>query len=199
MMPVGRVIACVALATVVAAGSVAFGGQANAATVTDDFSGTLGGVAVSGSFTLDVSGGIASDGTGTFTGFGLTNVPMVLITNTTPGDEGSPSVGFRANDGTDYFGYDQNFPINSNGLLFQVDTTTPVFGKYDLLGIANANNGNTGFTGEVGGTEYYNYTGAINLTATPLPAAFPLFAGGLGLIGLIAGRKKRKVAALAAA
>jgi hypothetical protein len=28
--------------------------------------------------------------------------------------------------------------------------------------------------------------------ATPLPAAFPLFAGGLGVIGLIAGRRKRK-------
>jgi hypothetical protein len=38
------------------------------------------------------------------------------------------------------------------------------------------------------------------LTATPLPAAFPLFAGGLGVIGLLARRRKRKNAAgLAAA
>ena len=29
-------------------------------------------------------------------------------------------------------------------------------------------------------------------TATPLPAAFPLFAGGLGVIGLLARRRKRK-------
>ena len=32
-------------------------------------------------------------------------------------------------------------------------------------------------------------------TATPLPAALPLFAGGLGVLGLIAGRKKRKATA----
>jgi hypothetical protein len=41
--------------------------------------------------------------------------------------------------------------------------------------------------------------GIFTLTQTPLPAALPLFAGGLGLIGLIAGRKKRKAANLAAA
>ena len=38
------------------------------------------------------------------------------------------------------------------------------------------------------------------LSATPLPATLPLFAGGLGLVGLLSGRKKRKVqGALAAA
>lgn len=37
----------------------------------------------------------------------------------------------------------------------------------------------------------------MELTATPLPAALPLFAGGLGMIGLLARRKKRS--ALAAA
>jgi len=35
--------------------------------------------------------------------------------------------------------------------------------------------------------------------STPLPAALPLFAGGLGMIGLIVGRKKRKAAVPAAA
>jgi hypothetical protein len=34
---------------------------------------------------------------------------------------------------------------------------------------------------------------------TPLPGALPLFAGGLGMIGLIAGRRKRKTARLAVA
>lgn len=37
------------------------------------------------------------------------------------------------------------------------------------------------------------------VSSTPLPAALPLFAGGLGMIGLIAGRKKRKAAATPAA
>jgi hypothetical protein len=35
-------------------------------------------------------------------------------------------------------------------------------------------------------------------TATPLPAALPLFAGGLGMIGLLGRRKKRKTANIAA-
>jgi hypothetical protein len=34
--------------------------------------------------------------------------------------------------------------------------------------------------------------------ATPLPAALPLFAGGLGGLGLLGWRRKRKAAALAA-
>jgi hypothetical protein len=38
----------------------------------------------------------------------------------------------------------------------------------------------------------------ITDTATPLPAALPLFAGGLGVIGLLARRRKRKAAAIAA-
>jgi hypothetical protein len=40
------------------------------------------------------------------------------------------------------------------------------------------------------------YTG---VSATPLPAALPLFAGGLGVIGLLARRRKRKGAAYIAA
>lgn len=35
----------------------------------------------------------------------------------------------------------------------------------------------------------------VDVTATPLPAALPLFAGGLGLMGLFARYRKRKVAA----
>jgi len=38
-----------------------------------------------------------------------------------------------------------------------------------------------------------------NVTTTPLPAALPLFAGGLGLVGMFARRRKQKASAIAAA
>jgi hypothetical protein len=37
------------------------------------------------------------------------------------------------------------------------------------------------------------------MTATPVPAALPLFAGGLGVIGMFARRRKQKNAAAIAA
>ena len=48
---------------------------------------------------------------------------------------------------------------------------------------------------QMGGT----WTTSLGVVATPLPAALPLFAGGLGLIGFIAGRKKRNATVTAAA
>jgi len=42
-------------------------------------------------------------------------------------------------------------------------------------------------------------TATNDVSATPLPATLPLFAGGLGLVGLIAGRKKRKAVGTIAA
>jgi hypothetical protein len=38
----------------------------------------------------------------------------------------------------------------------------------------------------------------VSVTQTPLPAALPLFAGGLGVMGLLARRRKRKAATVAA-
>jgi hypothetical protein len=179
---------------------------AKAATVTDDYSGTLNGNPVSGTLTLDVSGGQALDGTGTFTGFGLTDVPIVLITTSTPGNEtaGGPSapVGFRDNFGTDLFGADTAVPPDNNGLLFDVGTSTAAWGQYPLLAIASGA-GNSVFTGTVGGTEYYTQFGTIDLTAritaTPLPSTWTmLIAGFLGL-GFFAYRGSKKGSAAVAA
>jgi len=56
----------------------------------------------------------------------------------------------------------------------------------------------TGFTNTPGffsltsqGTSGTNVSFSTTVNATPLPAALPLFAGGLGVIGLVARRKKR--------
>jgi hypothetical protein len=49
------------------------------------------------------------------------------------------------------------------------------------------------------GTDHDFQDLTLSITATPLPAALPLFAGGLGALGLLGWRRKRKAAALAAA
>jgi hypothetical protein len=58
----------------------------------------------------------------------------------------------------------------------------------DVLSFAINNNGN-----------FFNDSTALTLeiSSTPLPAALPLFASGLGAIGLLARRRKRKNAAAA--
>lgn len=48
------------------------------------------------------------------------------------------------------------------------------------------------------GNQFGAVIGDVSLLATPLPAALPLFVGGLGVIGLFGRRRKRKAAAIAA-
>ena len=43
----------------------------------------------------------------------------------------------------------------------------------------------------------FDYLAGVTLTAVPVPAAFPLLAGGLGLMGLLGWRRKRRAAAVA--
>ncbi len=53
-----------------------------------------------------------------------------------------------------------------------------------------------------GGTDFFDtryFTGGYAVAATPLPAALPLFAGGLGAVGLLGWRRKRKNGAAIAA
>jgi hypothetical protein len=100
--------------------------------------------------------------------------------------------------GPDYafFGYQSGGP----------DLIHLVFSPADFLLLGNSNsffgpatvNDNL-FTGvpTSGGLLSFTDFSEVNLTAnsTPLPAALPLFAGGLGVIGLLARRKKRRTAA----
>jgi len=167
-----------------------------------DISGVIDGIDYSGSVVLDVTGGQAISGSGTFSGFGETNVPLVLITTATPGNENESSaapVGFRANDGTDLFGADTVFPPSENGLLFDVGTKVAEFGQFPLLGLFSNGNGTFGavFTGNVGGTEHFDESGTLNISAVPEPSTWAMMILGFCGLGFMAYRRKQNGVALA--
>ena len=183
------------LASAAIAGVLAAPGVANATIENLAMSGSLDGHSYTGTVSLDVTGGQATSGTGTLSILGLTNAPLVLITTSTPGNEyhslPEGPVGFRANDGTDYYSLDQAFPIDAAyGLLFDVNTTAPAWGAYPLFAIwSNAPQGgySAAFTGAVNGVEYYNLQGGLAVSnaipeATTWAMMFAGFAG-LGFLG----------------
>jgi hypothetical protein len=97
-----------------------------------------------------------------------------------------------------------DFTVQFNGPGY-TSTLNLVF-EYSLL-IPNLDNP---ILGGIGGSSYecagfscnsadIRYVDGGFASATPLPAALPLFAGGLGVMGLFARRRKRKNAAAAAA
>ena len=123
--------------------------------------------------------GPSNQGTGTVTSTvqalpGLSSASLV--------DDGDLSSGNAGSDSADvyalHFGSGQNSNYNDIVLVFSGLTTLT---DVTLQGLSNFR--------------------SFDITATPLPAAFPLFAGGLGIIGLIFRGKKRKAGknALAAA
>ena len=106
-------------------------------------------------------------------------------------------IGYRGNDGTDYFDLDQAYPISTNGLLFDVGTTTAEWGLHPLFAIWSEGTGYAAaFTGNVGGTEYYNLQGSAMASATgavPEPStwAMGLASASAGLASWAGGRAGR--------
>jgi hypothetical protein len=50
------------------------------------------------------------------------------------------------------------------------------------------------FLGTMDGFGWFNNAGQFTVSAVPLPAALPLFGTGLGLLGFVAWRRRRKLA-----
>jgi PEP-CTERM motif len=185
------------LLTTAALIAIAAPGVANAAVENLAISGSLDGHGYTGTLSLDVNGGQAVSGTGTLSILGLNNAPIVLITASTPGASGYPNnlIGYRGNDGTDYFDLDQAYPISANGLLFDVGTTTAEWGLHPLFAIWSEGTGYAAaFTGNVGGAEYYNLQGSAMASATgavPEPSTWAMGLLGFGGLGLLRWRKSR--------
>jgi hypothetical protein len=190
------------LASAAIVGALAAPGVANA-TINDlTISGSLDGHPYTGTLSLDVTGGQATSGTGTLSILGLTNAPLVLITTSTPGNEGFPT-GYRGNDGTDYFNTDQAYPIDANGLLFDVNTTTASWGAYPLFAVwsnAPGDGYSAAFTGNLEGVEYYNIQGGATVSgAVPEPSTWAMLLLGFAGLGCVGYRQaKTSATALAA-
>jgi hypothetical protein len=185
------------LASATLAGALLASCAASATTVVDLISGSFneGIGSFSGEITLNVVGGQAISGSGSINFLGLTDVPLVLITSSTPGNEGGP-VGFRDNFGTDLIGANTNWPPDSAGLLFDVGATTAEWGKYPLYNLASGA-GASMFTGTVNGTEYYVATGTTTLTAVPEASTWAMLGLGFAALGFAGYRRTRMPRAVA--
>ena len=170
-----------------------------AASVTYDWSITgpaasLGGLVWTGSGTLTVTPGTGSDVitgiTGTLTN-GTATDPITGLA--TPGSfdnllfpVGITFSGPPVTSGT----YVSASDLDTKGLGFTIAAGTIDIFSFFAPNSTNVTVGNNFGESAPGGFG----VGTFAITATPLPAALPMFAGGLGLVGMMARRKKRKTA-----
>ncbi len=183
---------------IVALGLLVFGaGQAKASTMFGfSYSGTVGTDSVSGSgilFGTDLGSGtfLLTSGSGTSTEAGnLTLMAAGTYINTL-----APSVNLTSDN---LLTPGNNPTLNGNGIVFS-GSLLPVNSQYfNIFGDGSNytyfnNYDNFPVTSLTLGSFTISNLGEGNDTsATPLPAALPLFAGGLGGLGLLGWRRKRK-------
>jgi hypothetical protein len=132
-----------------------------------------------------------------------TDITAADLTVTTPYGSAVLGLSFVNSLGSNVFNVSGTLPQLVYGTTnFLVDSPTgcnPETSSTCTLGIQAATFGNSiiGFNGfgdattDISGT----WTTSLGAVATPLPAALPLFAGGLGVMGLLGWRRKRKASA----
>jgi hypothetical protein len=168
-----------------------------------------------------ISGGSAQDGSGALAGSGtitLSSTPTINGTGTGYAVDGITGM-FTSTDitgaitGTFTSGAVDNlvYPSDPGGFIlddFGLGITVMVSPTNSYQLEFGAANGDPGFYNETccgGGEPIYDYNDVTfgvtpeTPSATPLPAALPLFAGGLGMLGAFSRRKKRKAEKASAA
>jgi hypothetical protein len=95
------------------------------------------------------------------------------------------------NSGDQAFGFAYAGTNNNSSYLISLE--------FNGLGGASSPLGGGAFYNGQGGNNAFSVgtSGGVTVGATPIPAALPLFAGGLGLMGFVARRRKRKASVAA--
>jgi hypothetical protein len=200
----GAVMRINKLIAIVALGLLVFGvGQAKASTMFGfSYSGTLGANSVSGSGTLfgtDLGSGtfLLTSGSGTSSEAGT----LTLMTAGTYTNLLAPTDNLTSDN---LLTPGSNPTLSDFGIVFSGSSLPSNSQFFNIWG--NSPNNYTYFNNWDGPfpavhltLDNFTITNLGDVVATPLPAALPLFAGGLGVIGLLARRKKRKAAPAVAA
>jgi hypothetical protein len=166
--------------------------------------------------TLTVSGTITTDGnTGLLVAGDILNWDMTVCCSAKyPTPSGGGKLSPSANLGSIYF-FGDALSATPTSLIFNFSSTTPAgFSFTDLettvtaSWLKNFDGSLIGLVLDLNDTLRYELTEistrsgsqiiATSLSPIPLPAALPLFATGLGALGLLGWRRKRKAAAIAA-
>jgi hypothetical protein len=169
--------------------------EAQASAVTYDFSGTAleipGSAAISGEFSLDVTGGQATGGSGTITIAGIGTETLTLVTN---GGSTAPFT-FQSNQGDDITG-DTAVPVDVYGLIFSIGNTNPAYGQDVLFNLYSTGGTTYGETtdGLLDSVRLYDENGSPITAAVPEPSTWAMMILGFCGLGFLAYRRKNGAA-----
>jgi PEP-CTERM motif len=192
------------LAALLSAALISFASAANASTVEYIVTGTdQNSLAYTADVFLDVTGGVATSGTGTLTGaitglLGGATQSLTLVTASTPGAENP--LGYRSSTGTDLFNVDTVVPVDNNGLLFIIGP--PPFGSNlnPLFSFWSDPNAGAVFSGtQFGSTDWASANlppEPSGVAAVPEPSTWAMMILGFAGVGFLAYRRTRKSSAM---
>ena len=156
--------------------------------------GTYAGETLTGTISLDLSGGMADAGTMTIAGTGLPGTETLGLVV-------PASNVYEAGDGTELSGSDNKFPITSNGMAFGTNAPGSLKGGYTVQFLLGgeygecASNVVCGFIAGPGGlTNLYDKLGPTTIAAVPEPSTWAMMILGLVGVAFLTLRRNKQIA-----